>query len=69
MIYTCIGSADIVKEIQTESGVKCGTFAASSIEDRHLATGNYDGKLVVYDLEQPSKDVSQHTHIHTYTYL
>ena len=64
-----IGNPDIVKEIQTESGVKCGTFAASSIEERHLATGNYNGKLVVYDLEQPSKDISQHTHIHIYIHV
>lgn len=53
------GNPDLVKEITTESGVKCGTFAASSIEDRHLATGSYEGKLVVYDLEQPNTPVFQ----------
>jgi len=33
------GDLVTVLEGQTESGIKCGTFAASSIEDRHLATG------------------------------
>ena len=32
------GGVETVTEGQTESGIKCGTFAASTIEDRHLAT-------------------------------
>ena len=28
------GGLETVKEITTESGIKCGTFGASSIEDR-----------------------------------
>ena len=35
------GGLETVLEAQTESGIKCGTFAASSIEDRHLATGSF----------------------------
>lgn len=34
-----------------ENGLKCGTFGASAIEDRHLATGDHKGKLAIYDLE------------------
>lgn len=29
-------------------GIKCGTFGASSLEDRHLATGDYVGSLNVW---------------------
>ena len=27
---------------------KCGTFGASSLKDRHLATGDFDGKLQIW---------------------
>lgn len=37
-------------------GVKCGTFGASSLEQRHLATGDHAGKLNVYDLEYAGSD-------------
>jgi WD repeat-containing protein 92 len=33
-------------------GIKCGTFGASSIEERHLATGDHAGKLAIYDLDR-----------------
>ena len=34
------------------NGIKCGTFGASSIEERHLATGDHAGKLAIYDLDR-----------------
>uniref|UniRef100_A0AAV1TE93 Uncharacterized protein n=1 Tax=Peronospora matthiolae TaxID=2874970 RepID=A0AAV1TE93_9STRA len=32
-------------------GLKCGTFGASAMAERHLATGDYRGVLSVWDLE------------------
>jgi WD repeat-containing protein 92 len=57
------GSLDLLLEGKVENGLKCGTFGASSIEDRHLATGDHKGKLAVYDLENISQPVfSQQAH-------
>lgn len=39
-----------VQEWTRPSGVKCGTFGASFLEDRHLAYGDYSGNVVVLDL-------------------
>lgn len=36
-----------------------GTFGASSIEERHLATGDHNGRLVIYDLENIDRPVYQ----------
>nr|CAB3267737.1 WD repeat-containing protein 92-like [Phallusia mammillata] len=41
----------LVKEAETPTSLKCGTFAASSLQSRHLATGDFKGKLNVWDLE------------------
>ncbi|CAM9188066.1 unnamed protein product [Ectocarpus fasciculatus] len=51
------GDLEVVADIQKPNGIKCGTFGASSIEDRHLATGDYAGKLAIYDLERPDTAV------------
>lgn len=51
------GMLDVLAEIKTEAGVKCGTFGASSVEERHLATGDHKGKLTVLDLENASRPV------------
>ena len=37
--------------------IKCGTFGASSLEDRHLATGDFGGQLNLWDLERLSEPV------------
>jgi len=34
------------------SGFKCGTFGASSLSERSIATGDYKGGLNVFDLER-----------------
>lgn len=57
------GDLDLVVEGKTANGVKCGTFGASSIEDRYLATGDHAGKLAIYDLENISNPIfSQQAH-------
>ena len=32
-------------------GIKCATFGASSVEQRHLAIGDHEGNLNIFDLE------------------
>lgn len=39
--------ADLVKEIETKSSLRCGTFGATSIRDCHLAVGDFNGTLSV----------------------
>ena len=54
------------KEVETKASVKCGTFGASGLAERHLATGNFEGYLQMYDLERAEKpvmDVKAHTSI------
>jgi len=38
-------------------GLKCGSFGASSLAVRHLATGDLGGQLQTIDLERPSQPV------------
>lgn len=58
------GDVDLLVEGKTANGIKCGTFAASSVEERHIATGDHAGKLIVYDLENIDKPVfTQQAHV------
>ena len=58
------GDLETLVEAKTANGVKCGTFGASSIEERHIATGDHAGKLVIYDLENTDKPIfSQQAHV------
>jgi len=63
-------------EIVRPEGVKCGTFGASFIEDRHFATGDFKGNLAIVNLSRArasgSEDMSgevvwrapsAHTHV------
>ncbi|CAN0064667.1 unnamed protein product [Heterosigma akashiwo] len=45
------GDLNLVSEVEKPNGIKCGTFGASSLDERHLATGDYVGKLNIWDLE------------------
>ena len=42
-------------EASPAKAVKCGTFGASSLEDRHLTVGDFDGNVHTWDLEDLSK--------------
>ncbi|XP_075159977.1 dynein axonemal assembly factor 10 [Haematobia irritans] len=42
-----------VKTIEKKSAFKCGTFGAASLRNRHMAIGDFQGKLQVLDLERP----------------
>lgn len=43
----------LTKEVEKPQAIKCGTFGASSLVDRHLATGDFGGRLCIWDLERP----------------
>ncbi|XP_064484119.1 dynein axonemal assembly factor 10-like [Ornithodoros turicata] len=51
------GSASKVAEIPHTKGVKTGSFAASSQVQRDFATGDFEGRLRIWDLEEPEKPV------------
>lgn len=51
------GKVQRVSERELPKGFKCGTFGASNSHDRHLATGDFEGKLNTWDLEKPDVPV------------
>jgi len=40
--------------IENKHPIKCCTFEATGIEERHLACGDFDGNVLLYDLNKPS---------------
>lgn len=44
-------SIKLLADTQRPDPIKCGTFGASSLEDRHLTTGDFEGHLATWDLE------------------
>ena len=40
------GELKVVKETEKKDGFKCGTFGASSLENRSIATGDFKGQQV-----------------------
>ncbi|KAA0176848.1 hypothetical protein FNF27_01670 [Cafeteria roenbergensis] len=51
------GKAKLVHECEKPAAFKCATFGASLVEDRHLATGDYNGGLSVWDLNRTDAPV------------
>lgn len=45
----------LTHQIETPYALKCGTFGASMLEERHLATGTHNGKLQIWDIDRASK--------------
>ncbi|CAG9460938.1 unnamed protein product [Pedinophyceae sp. YPF-701] len=63
-----LDGADLVQtlEIEKPKAFRCGTFGASGLLDRQLATGDFAGKLCIWDLERPNQpifDVQAHASI------
>ena len=52
-------------EKEKKFSLKCGTFGASPLYDHQLATGDFGGRLVVYDTERadPTYEVQAHSAI------
>ena len=42
------GDLTLVSDVEKPSGIKCGTFAASNLNDNRLATGDHSGRLNVW---------------------
>ena len=60
---TAGGEIECKAKGEKAGGLKCGTFGASSLDQRSVATGDYKGNLNVYDLERldtPSFSVQGH---------
>ncbi|XP_064622862.1 dynein axonemal assembly factor 10-like [Lineus longissimus] len=45
------GELKLVKEAEKQTSFKCGTFGASSLQQRYLATGDFKGNLNIWNLE------------------
>ena len=60
------GSANLLKDVEKKASFKCGTFGASSLQQRNLATGDFEGKLMIWNLEKtelPVYSVKAHKEI------
>ncbi|CAH1791975.1 unnamed protein product [Owenia fusiformis] len=60
------GDVTLLKDIEKSKAFKCGTFGASSLQQRNLATGNFEGQMQIWDLEStelPVYSVQGHTEI------
>ena len=66
-VYELAGTEiKLTKEMEKKTSFKCGTFGASGLAERQLATGNFEGYLQLWDLEhadKPIMDVKAHTSI------
>lgn len=53
---------NLLSDFEKPDGIKCGTFKASPVSVRDLATVDYKGKLIIYDIEKgkPSFSVQAH---------
>ncbi|XP_055371267.1 dynein axonemal assembly factor 10 [Condylostylus longicornis] len=53
-IYELNGAdVDLIKTIEKKNALKCSTFGASTLRHRHLAVGDYAGRMMIIDLERP----------------
>lgn len=60
------GDISLVHEAEKSKALKCGTFGASSVQQRYLATGDFEGKLQIWNLERlemPVYSVKAHREI------
>ena len=48
LIYNCVFTGTIERK---RHPFKCLTFGATTLEERHPATGDFDGNINVWDLE------------------
>lgn len=52
------GAVQVVHEVCKPISLRCATFGASTLEERHLATGDFCGHLQIWDLENLASPVS-----------
>ncbi|MGH0131332.1 UNVERIFIED_CONTAM: hypothetical protein FKN15_056377 [Acipenser sinensis] len=55
------GEVQLIKEIEKAKPFKCGTFGATSLQQRHLATGDFGGNLNIceYPAQRSKKDADE----------
>lgn len=51
------GDVKLLHEDEKSKAFKCGTFGASSLQQRNLATGDFDGKMQIWNLESTGSPV------------
>ena len=57
-VYELDGSGvKLLTEAESASPLRCGSFGASSLTDRHIATGDFAGTLASWDLERLASPV------------
>lgn len=56
------GKVELIKEKKHDRSIKCGTFGASSLVNRHLATGDFCGNLDIWDIETSTSIYSVRAH-------
>ena len=56
------GKLVLLSEWQKPFGIKAGTFKASPISIRDVATVDYAGKLIIYDIERGQEKYSVQAH-------
>lgn len=56
------GKLEIIQEWVKGNGYKCSTFGASSITNRELAVGDFDGKMSILDIETGKSTFEVHEH-------
>ena len=39
-------------KVEKKASFKCGTFGATSLQQRHLATGDFEGRLMIWYVDQ-----------------
>ena len=58
------GNLTLLSEWQKEFGIKSGTFKASPVSVRDVATVDYKGKLIIYDIERGVEKYNVQAHAH-----
>ncbi|KAE8741376.1 hypothetical protein FOCC_FOCC013075 [Frankliniella occidentalis] len=58
------GSVKMIKEIKREKAFKCCTFGGSKLSNRLLATGDFDGRLNLWDFEKPENPACSFNNAH-----
>jgi len=51
------GDVELQAELERPKAFKCGTFGASTLAERHLATGDFAGGLDMWDLERLTQPI------------
>lgn len=52
------GAIKEVHQLETPASIRCASFGAASLEERHLATGDFGGHIQLWDLERLDSPIS-----------